>query len=507
MHLKASIANSLWMAANLPGHSRFLRALRAPAVTQNEKLFALLKKNSQTAFGRAHCFQNISTYEEFIQRVPLSDYSALEPWITRICGGEPAVLTHEPITHLVPTSGSTGARKLIPFTRALQADFNAAVAPWMFDLCRQSPGIIGGRAYWSISPSLGFPEAEDSRIRIGFDDDTAYLAGPERALAGAVMAVPATVGRAPSLEAFQYETWLHLLKCPDLRLISIWHPSFLGLLLNALPTFWKKLVRVLPNLAAAAPDCPKTFWPNLKVISCWADATAANSMPALRRWFPNVFIQPKGLLATECFVTIPFRDKYPVSVASHFFEFIDAHGEVFPLHEIKPGQEYEVVVTTSGGLWRYRLSDRVLVTGFVEKTPTLQFIGRGEAVSDRFGEKLSEQFVSEILRQFLGDKTPTFALVAPEDDASGCRYMLYIEGFENPPGAENFDRLLRRNPHYNYCRELGQLLLPKVIPVSNGFQTFAARQSQNGARLGDIKPKSLSRETGWTQYFQRQASG
>lgn len=492
------------MAANLPAHRRFLRALREPATTQKEKLFAALKQNSQTAFGRKHHFQTISTDEEFTKQVPLSDYSTLEPWITRIRWGEQGVLTTAPVTHLAPTSGSTGARKLIPFTRALQSEFNAAIAPWMFDLCRQNPAILGGRAYWSITPSLGSSEPEPSPIPIGFEDDTAYLGGPKRALAAATMAVPNNVARTPSLEAFQYQTCLHLLKCPDLRLFSVWHPSFMILLLNALPTFWKKLVRLIPRLVGASPDRPETFWPNLKVISCWADGAPSQSISALERWFPKVLIQPKGLLATECFVSIPFQGEYPICVASHFFEFINAQGDVVQIRDIEAGQEYEVVVTTAGGLWRYRLGDRVLVTGFLEKTPTVQFLGRGEAISDCFGEKLSERFVNETLHEFFGNQAPAFALVAPEDDEFGCRYILYVEGLRSPLGTDVLDKLLRRNPNYSYCRDLGQLLAPKILLVSNGFQTFAARQSQNGARLGDIKPKSLSRDKGWTQYFAAQ---
>jgi hypothetical protein len=491
------------MAANLPAHRRFLHALRDPETTQKEKLFTLLKQNAHTAFGRQHSFQSISSYEEFVREVPISDYSTLESWITRIRSGEHAVLTSASVTHLVPTSGSTGARKLIPFTTALQTDFNAAIAPWMLDLCRQYPAILSGRAYWSITPSLGASDSEPSQIPIGFDDDTAYLAGPKRALAAATMAVPNSVGRAPSLEAFQYQTWLHLLSCADLRLISVWHPSFLTLLLNALPTFWKKLVRRQPSLSAATPDRPETFWPNLKLISCWADGATSNSISALRRWFPKVAIQPKGLLATECFVSIPFQGNYPICVTSHFFEFINSQGDILQLYNLQHGHEYEVIVTTSGGLWRYRLGDQIRVTGFLEKTPTIQFLGRGDDVSDWFGEKLSEQFVTKTLSELFGDETqtPAFAMLAPEQDESGYRYILFIEGLETDPGADTLDQLLRRNPNYAYCRDLGQLLPPKLAPITNGFQTFAARQSKTGARLGDIKPKSLSPKTGWTQYF------
>jgi hypothetical protein len=96
-----------------------------------------------------------------------------------------------------------------------------------------------------------------------------------------------------------------------------------------------------------------------------------------------------------------------------------------------------------------------------------------------------------------------FALLAPEQDECGVRYILFVEGLETDPDGDTLDQLLRRNPNYAYCRDLGRLLPPKLLSITNGFQTFGARQSQNGARLGDIKPKSFSSETGWTSYFQR----
>ena len=45
--------------------------------------------------------------------------------------------------------------------------------------------------------------------------------------------------------------------------------------------------------------------------------------------------------------------------------------------------------------------------------------------SDRFGEKLSEPFVVEALREVLGREAPRFALLAPDEDDAGCR-----KGFE-----------------------------------------------------------------------------
>src|SRR5436190_15037974 len=120
MRLTTILANGLWAASNLPAYGRFIRALREPQLTQRRLLRGLLSRDAHTCFGKAHAFERVSSYEEFTQKVPLSDYADFEPWIARIQQGEQNVLTREPVTRLVPTSGSTGGRKLIPFTASLQ---------------------------------------------------------------------------------------------------------------------------------------------------------------------------------------------------------------------------------------------------------------------------------------------------------------------------------------------------------------------------------------------------
>src|SRR5262249_38089834 len=154
-------------------------------------------------------------------------------------------------------------------------------------------------------------------------------------------------------------------------------------------TLWERLLSDIGQdrvneLRHADPRKPNTIWPNLLVISCWGEIAAALALEDLRTRFPAVCIQPKGLLATEAFVTFPFADRYPLAIESHFFEFIDSQGTAIPTEKVQEGEEYEIVVTTAGGLWRYRLGDRVRVTGWLEKTPSLTFLGRRGNVSDLF---------------------------------------------------------------------------------------------------------------------------
>jgi hypothetical protein len=375
---------------------------------------------------------------------------------------------------------------------------------------------MNGPAYWSITPAIQTQSNEQSAVPIGFDTDAEYLGGVRRRLAEAVMAVPSNVARATSTETFRYQTLMHLLRCRELRLISVWHPSFLVLLLEALPDLWERLIKEIATgnasrsslpkraaeLRAANPLQPETLWPNLRIVSCWGDCAASLALENLRRRFPCALIQPKGLIATEAFVSVPFRGQYPLAINSHFCEFIDSNGHVFPAEALRDGEKYEIVVTTAGGLWRYRVGDHVVVTGFTEKTPSLKFVGRGGDTSDLFGEKLSETFVNEAFREVFGHDMPSFALLAPDEQGAGYAYTLYVEGTPQRQWAGNLDGILRRNPHYAYCRELGQLKPLRLFVISqNGFETFARKQAAPGVRLGDIKAVALSRKQGWSQTF------
>jgi len=249
---------------------------------------------------------------------------------------------------------------------------------------------------------------------------------------------------------------------------------------------------------------PEALWPHLRVISCWGDAQAQLALQDLQRRFPKVHVQAKGLLATEAFVTIPFGGLNPVAVCSHFFEFLDEQGRVRLVHQLCETETYEVVVTTAGGLWRYRLGDRVAVTGFLGSTPSLRFLGRGGKVSDLFGEKLSEVFVAGVLQQTLDSfgLVPRFGFLAPDQDQMGWRYTFYVEG-NMPQGLPKaLDRALRQNPQYDYCRALGQLQSVSVFEIGRGgYETFTDRLISEGKRLGEIKPAALCQTSGWSKTF------
>jgi hypothetical protein len=244
------------------------------------------------------------------------------------------------------------------------------------------------------------------------------------------------------------------------------------------------------------------LWPKLSLISCWADGLSQGAAEATAARAGNVPFQAKGILATEAAVTIPFGDRHPLAIDSHFFEFVnDADGGRPRLaHDLQPGAEYTVVVTTGGGLYRYRLGDRVVVDGFVGETPSLRFLGRDQLVSDWFGEKLTDGFVARTLASLFHGRQPRFAMVAPERTALGVSYTLFVdrEMASAPSLAARLEEALRGNVHYAWCVDLGQLRPASVVAVGeHASAAYVAACAARGQRIGDVKTVALRREMGW----------
>ena len=532
MTLAAATVNALWGAASSPAWLGFRRALQTPAITQRRVLLTCLRRNAETAFGRAHGFGSIRSIAEYQQRVAPASYDDLAPLVHRAARGESHVLTKARLERLVPSSGSTAAAKFIPFTAELRAEFTTAIDAWLVDLFRRDPSLVSGPSYWSISPAATkLPSLPGSVVPIGFDHDSQYLGGARQALARCILAVPDVVTRISDVSAFQYVTALFLLRARNLRIVSVWHPSFFDRVLDHVAVNHDRLVydiehgtlSVSPLLAPgvaktvasllrpnhkradevrSAGAHPRRLWRHLALISCWADGPSAAAAAQLASRCSGIAVQRKGLLATEGVVTIPFEGCHPIAVRSHFYEFAGADGQIRLAHELERGHEYTVLLTTGGGLYRYRLGDRVRVDDVVYNTPSLRFVGRDDRVSDLFGEKLSDGFVSGVLEQLFAGMPPPFALLAPHRSAGRFAYALFVspETSIHPDLAERLERALRDNPHYAWCVDLGQLAPARIIRVSAGAnRAFVEACVAGGQRLGDVKPASLSSATDWAE--------
>ena len=439
------LLNSAWQLTCMNAATRFRRAIGNPRRAQQNILREMLRQNQATEFGRRYRFGSIDSPRDFQRRVPLQTYDSLSPMIVSIARGEDAILTRQRVTRLLPSSGSSAARKLIPYTRAYQRQLGEAISPWIYDLMSHRPGIKSGRAFWSVSPRFE-PKADDVQaVPTGFDDDSAYLGRWSRPIARRLLAQPSGLHLIANIEEFRYRQLLYLLACGDLSLVSIWHPSYLTLLLNDLPEQWPDLLSDLDKtcedrervayLRRTGGESGEKIWPRLQLISCWGSAHATGALKELKALFPRTEFQEKGLLATEAAVSIPlFGDdgdslSKVLAVNSHFFEFLSDDGSLRLAYELVEGEAYRVVVTTAAGLYRYQLHDRVRVTGWLRQTPTIEFIGKEDSISDYRGEKLSDSFVGERLRCLLEQRgiEAVFSMLAPDEQSGRVGYTLYLE--------------------------------------------------------------------------------
>ncbi len=532
--MNPALVNRLWLWSARSGAKKFHAAANDVAETQARLLQNYLIENLHTAYLEPQL--PITNY----QSLPLTTYDDYLPHIERIADGERNILTAEPVRLFEPSSGSTAASKMIPYTRTLQREFQRGLSAWITDLYTHHPTLMSGPAYWSVSPLTEGPRRTPGGIPIGFEDDSAYL-GAFGGLVESALAVPSLVKHIRNVDAFRYVTLLFLLKCEDLRLISVWNPTFLTLLLAPLPPWWDSLLNDLADgtitppvpidalihrrlkkrfsrnprrareLSSLQPTSYTSIWKHLALISCWRDGVSKSYAEDLQEKFPNVILQPKGLLATEAFVSFPLvgHSGGALAVTSHYFEFLSEAGDLLPAHRVEKDKTYSVVVTTGGGLYRYQLHDIVEVTGFYGEIPLLKFIGKADNVSDYFGEKLNERFVANALERLFSAQrlSPLFSMLAP-DDTDGFCYILYIE-LSNEPSIElrntltaELDSILRENFHYDYCRKLGQLNEARVIPVVRGAEAYLIACQARGIKLGNIKPGVLQKSTGWGEWFE-----
>jgi hypothetical protein len=516
MNLGASLANLLWLARARRADAHFARALAQPREAQAAWLRAQLARHAASEFGQGHDFAGLHSPAEYAARVPLSTYDDVAPMIARIRRGARNVLAVGHVTHLAPTSGTSGARKLIPFTRSLQEGFDAALSPWITDLARQRPALRWGPAYWSVSPladegpsaagvstdtvtsTVADAAAESAdKVPTTFADDADYLGGPAAWLVRQALAVPADLRFERDIAAFWHRTRLALLRARDLRLISVWHPSFLDLITNVSGDDWERLLDALTGAratelrAVGRHDWPQ-WWPHLQVISAWGEQAAAAGFQRIAAQAPAALVQAKGLLATEAAVTLPYRGATPLAVTSHYFEFLAESGDILGAHALERGRTYEVLVTNGGGLWRYRLGDVVECTGHLLATPTLRFLGRAGVNSDLRGEKLSEAFVACVLGDlFAAAAMPAYLALRAWDctDFAGYELLVSSDAESTDSLARRLDAALSANPHYAYARRLGQLAPPRVVVVGED-QARTDLAAQRG-RLGDAKPQLL----------------
>lgn len=527
-----------------PAGVRMVAALAAPERAQQRRLRAIVALVTGTRQAAAIAgWDRVRTLRELQDAVPIRRPDEYASLIEDAKAGTPAVLTTAPIVRFEKSGGSSGPAKYVPYTRALLAEFHRALLPWLADLLAQRPALRRGPSYWSISPLGAARERTSGGIPVGSADDAAYFPRAVQPLLAQVLAVPSALAGLPDVETCRYVTLRLLLARPSLALVSVWNPSFLSLLLAAFDAAADRLLadlragtcrppmdaldaaararaeRVMAELPLrpepARADALATLlrehpqptarglWPGLALVSAWTDAQAARLLPALSARLGGIEVQGKGLLATEGVTSFPlFGAPAPVlAVDGHVLEFLDPQRpEARPrlAHELEVGQSYEVVLSTSGGLLRYRIGDLVRVDGFLGATPCVRFVGRADRVSDLVGEKLNAIWVGQLLDRIT--RGAAFAMLAPEWTSPPAYHLLLEADVPDATAAgwaAALEAALASSHHYGYARALGQLGAVRAARVHDGARRYERRCIAAGQRPGDVKPPELARESGW----------
>src|SRR5687767_4468033 len=128
MKFSSWTSHQILRAAGLRNAWAFNRASRDLKRHQQKVLLNLIRRNRDSQFGIQHQFSKITSYEEFVNQVPLQSWSDIEPWIEKVLNQEKNVLTTEHISGFELTSGTTLNSKKVPMTDRLKQEFYNGVA-------------------------------------------------------------------------------------------------------------------------------------------------------------------------------------------------------------------------------------------------------------------------------------------------------------------------------------------------------------------------------------------
>ena len=489
-----------WLKIMEPAFHAFEKAKNNPSFTQESILKNYLQSNQNTLYGRLYNFSAIENYKQYRKNVPIiEDFSQLDTFIDKISKGEKNVLTSEDVLFFETTSGTSGMKKQIPYTNKLLQEFRYSIAVWMHHLYQQYPHSFSGKAFWSISPPLKNKDNIKSTIPIGMESDLDYFDQKSKGLLLQVLLH--TANDSSTAYDFYFQLAIQLLLEENLAFVSIWSPNYLLQLDDFIRQNFTQLMDVISSnqkrfefLKNKEEQTWDQWFPNLSLVSCWQDAQSAMWLDQVKNKLGNIRLHRKGLLSTECVISTPISDNQSaLACTSHFFEFInERNNEITSMENIEKGGEYEIVVTTGGGLYRYRTHDVISVADFYGEIPIVHFEGRNNQTSDLVGEKISARVIRPFLQRVKTEyqSIQSMALM-PIKLNNSIRYLLLLESNTMKTLGNLEDKLeefLLKNPYYQQSRSSGQLKKVKCISIENlNEKIIKAFKNQKQIRDGDIK--------------------
>ncbi|KAE8075883.1 hypothetical protein FH972_014566 [Carpinus fangiana] len=431
----------------------------------------------------------------FTSMVPLASHADFEPYIQRIADGDTSSsLTQQPMTTLSLSSGTTeGRQKYVPFTRHSAQTTLQILRLAAAYRSRVYPIRDGGRILEFIYSSKQFKTKgglavgtatthyyASEEFKIKQEITKSFTCSPEEVISSGdykqstychlllglffskeVEFITSTFAYSivQAFSAFE-ENWKEI--CNDIR------EGSLSQRVN-IPKMRKAVLKIIspdPCLASKIEGCceelqnlnwggliPK-LWPNAKYVCSILTGSMQPYKKKLRHYAGELPLVSADYGSTESWIGVnvdpslpPEKVTFAVIPSFSYFEFIPLYrqkqgrfspidnfteDEPVPLSQVKVGQEYEIVLTTFTGLYRYRLGDVVEVAGFHKGTPKLNFICRRKLILTVNIDKNTEkdlQLVVEMGSQLLsqaGTELVDFTSHANVANQPG-NYVIYWE--------------------------------------------------------------------------------
>jgi len=528
----------------------FEKATHNPSESQSKFLSELVARNKKTLYGQEHDFASIQSAKDYRERVSVNNYETLRPYIERHTKGEPNVLTVDKPILFGITSGTTGKPKHIPVTSYSRRKKKDVMDVWSYYIMRDHPNMLKGKILAIVSPEKeGYMTC---KVPFGAESGHAYRNMPE--IVKNIYVLPYEVFEIKDYDA-KYYCILRIAMEKNVSVVATLNPSTILLLcqkiekvkdrviddirrgtlnseLNIRYDIRKKIENGLrPNpkradeLSRLAGNrggelLPVDFWPNMEIVVCWKGGTVGIYISHFKKYFrENISIRDFGYLSSEARASIPMCDEGcggALAIQGNFYEFVPREEMDRPdrrlllAHELEVGEEYYVILTTPGGLYRYDIDDVIKVIGFFNRTPMIEFKQKGSIVSSVTGEKIYEVHINNAVHkatEAIGIHLQFFSAFVEWEETP--RYAILVEAVQDLT-VEHKQKLLSNielelikiNVEYETKRQSQRLGHPvlKIVPRGT-FEEYRSRKIAEGSHDGQFKMPQLTSDINFHKNF------
>ncbi len=441
-----------------------------PIATQRNVFEDLIRQAKKTQFGIDHHFDQIKTFEDFSNNVPVRDYEDLKSYIDKVVKGEENILWKGKPLYFAKTSGTTSGAKYIPLTKESMPFHIEAARNAILHYIHETGNadfVDGKMIFLQGSPIL----EEKNSIKLG-------------RLSGIVAHfVPKYLqkNRMPSWETNCIEDW-------ETKVNAIVEETFDQnmTVISGIPS-WVQMYFEKLHQKGGKPVCEifKNF--NLFIYG------GVNYEP-YRAKFENLIGRKVDSIelfpASEGFFAYQDSQKEKGMLlllnSGIFYEFIksDEFYKENPIRliigEVELGVNYVLIISTNAGLWGYNIGDTIQFTSL--KPYRVIVSGRIKHYISAFGEHVIGKEVESALQEAIIGTTIEINefTVAPQiTPEEGLPYHEWFIEFENEPEfldafEEALDNAMRKQNMYYEDLIVGNVLRKVVITkvVKNGFQDY-----------------------------------